>query len=187
MVSRERLDDVVLATGPPGSSCVPPSTVTMRWFPRWFWIVPSPTSTSLTGTAMGSRTLVMAGVRSTQKLPMPRSGPSVAWYSVRRESCSTCVYIGSYCGHMQIGVRELKQRLSEFIALAGSGQTVEITDRGVPKALLVPLPVRDAFAAGIAEGWLRPGRASGLRAHVGRPSPHRVLDVLDDDRGAVDE
>jgi prevent-host-death family protein len=88
---------------------------------------------------------------------------------------------------MQVGVRELKQRLSEFVELARSGQTVEITDRGVPKALLVPLPVGDPLAAGIEEGWLRPGRGSGLRAHVGRPSAQRMLDVLDDDRGTVDE
>jgi prevent-host-death family protein len=88
---------------------------------------------------------------------------------------------------MQVGVRELKQRLSEFVELARSGQTVEITDRGVPKALLVPVPVGDSLAAGIEEGWLRPGRGGGLRAHIGRPSSHRVLDVLDDDRGPSDQ
>ncbi len=88
---------------------------------------------------------------------------------------------------MQVGVRELKQRLSEFVELAASGQTVEITDRGVPKALLVPLPVGDSLATGIEEGWLRPGRGSGLRPHIGRPSSQRVLDVLDDDRGAADQ
>ncbi len=88
---------------------------------------------------------------------------------------------------MQIGVRELKQRLSEFIELASSGQIVEITDRGVPKALLVPLSAHDALLAGIEEGWVRPGRGSGLRPHVGRPSVRRVLDVLDDDRGVTDE
>lgn len=88
---------------------------------------------------------------------------------------------------MQVGVRELKQRLSEILELASSGQIVEITDRGVPKALLVPLPVADALAAGIEEGWLRPGRGMGLRPHVGGLSAHRVLDVLDDDRSAADE
>ena len=88
---------------------------------------------------------------------------------------------------MQTGIRELKQRLSEYVALAASGQTIEITDRGVPKALLVPLQVGDVLAMGIEEGWLRPGRGAGLRPHIGRPSGQRVLDVLGDDRDSVDE
>lgn len=39
-----------------------------------------------------------------------------------------------------VGVRELRQRASELLRLVGLGETVEITDRGRPVALLAPLP-----------------------------------------------
>ena len=38
------------------------------------------------------------------------------------------------------GVRELRQRASELLRLVGRGETVEITDRGRPVALLTPIP-----------------------------------------------
>jgi len=37
-------------------------------------------------------------------------------------------------------VRELRQRASELLRLVEAGETVEITDRGRPVALLTPLP-----------------------------------------------
>jgi prevent-host-death family protein len=39
-----------------------------------------------------------------------------------------------------VGVRELRQRASELLRLVGQGETVEITDRGRPVALLTPIP-----------------------------------------------
>jgi prevent-host-death family protein len=39
-----------------------------------------------------------------------------------------------------VGVRELRQRASELLRLVENGETVEITDRGRPVALLGPLP-----------------------------------------------
>lgn len=39
-----------------------------------------------------------------------------------------------------IGVRELRQRASEFLRLVEAGETIEVTDRGRPVALLIPLP-----------------------------------------------
>ncbi len=41
---------------------------------------------------------------------------------------------------IQVGVRELRQRASELLRLVESGETIEITDRGRPVALLSPLP-----------------------------------------------
>jgi prevent-host-death family protein len=38
------------------------------------------------------------------------------------------------------GVRELRQRASELLRLVERGETIEITDRGRPVALLSPLP-----------------------------------------------
>lgn len=39
-----------------------------------------------------------------------------------------------------MGIRELRQRASELLRLVERGETVEITDRGRPVALLTPLP-----------------------------------------------
>lgn len=40
----------------------------------------------------------------------------------------------------RVGVRELRQRASDLLRLVEAGETVEITDRGRPVALLTPLP-----------------------------------------------
>ncbi|MGK2949904.1 MAG: type II toxin-antitoxin system Phd/YefM family antitoxin [Acidimicrobiales bacterium] len=40
----------------------------------------------------------------------------------------------------RVGVRELRQRASELLRLVEAGETIEITDRGRPVALLTPLP-----------------------------------------------
>jgi prevent-host-death family protein len=40
----------------------------------------------------------------------------------------------------QVGVRELRQRASELLRRVEKGETIEITDRGRPVALLSPLP-----------------------------------------------
>jgi prevent-host-death family protein len=39
----------------------------------------------------------------------------------------------------RIGVRELRQHASRYLALVARGERVEITDRGRPLAMLVPL------------------------------------------------
>jgi prevent-host-death family protein len=41
---------------------------------------------------------------------------------------------------VSVGVRELRQRASELLRLVERGETVEITDRGRPVALLTPTP-----------------------------------------------
>ena len=41
---------------------------------------------------------------------------------------------------ISVGVRALRQRASELLRLVEQGETVEITDRGRPVALLTPLP-----------------------------------------------
>ena len=40
-----------------------------------------------------------------------------------------------------VGIRELRQRASDLLRLVEAGETVEITDRGRPVALLTPVPV----------------------------------------------
>ena len=39
----------------------------------------------------------------------------------------------------RIGVRELRQHASRYLARVAAGETIEVTDRGRPIALLVPV------------------------------------------------
>jgi prevent-host-death family protein len=65
-----------------------------------------------------------------------------------------------------VGLKILKNKLSEYVRLAAAGETVVITDRGRPVAEIVPphphIPAGDgrplsAFELrGLREGWLRP-------------------------------
>jgi prevent-host-death family protein len=81
-----------------------------------------------------------------------------------------------------VGVRELKQRLSEYLDRAERGELVRVTDRGRPKAVIGPLPGRARIAEGIAEGWIASGSGAGLGETRRWTSPRRVLDALDEDR-----
>lgn len=84
---------------------------------------------------------------------------------------------------MDVGVRELKQQLSKYVERAAAGETITVTDRGVPKAVLGPVPGAVQLAEGIAQGWIQP--AKGRRLGKARPakSRRRIADVLDEDRG----
>jgi prevent-host-death family protein len=39
-----------------------------------------------------------------------------------------------------VGIRELRQRASELLRRVAAGETIEVTDRGRPVALLAPIP-----------------------------------------------
>ena len=89
-----------------------------------------------------------------------------------------------------VGVRELKQHLSDYLDRAERGEFVRVTERGRPKALLGPLPGRARIDAGIADGWITPGSEASTPGSVAGlgPSPRwksrrRILDVLGEDRG----
>ena len=86
---------------------------------------------------------------------------------------------------MDVGVRELKQHLSEYLDRAERGQVITVTERGRPKVLLTPLPGGgDRLAAGVEEGWIRPPSRPGALAPTHAASAaRRVSDVLDHDRG----
>jgi len=57
---------------------------------------------------------------------------------------------------MDVGVRELKQNLSAYLERASRGESIRVTDRGVPKAMLVPVPGAARLDEGIADGWITP-------------------------------
>ncbi len=85
---------------------------------------------------------------------------------------------------MNIGVRELKQNLSEYLDRAAKGELVVVTDRGVPKALIVAIPGGDQMAIGVEEGWITPASKSGkLNPPLQFHSVRRSLDVINEDRG----
>ena len=66
---------------------------------------------------------------------------------------------------MDVGIRELKSKLSEYVDRAASGEVIRVTDRGVPRAVLMGLPVADRLEQGVSEGWIRPAR-TGARPRV---------------------
>ncbi len=82
-----------------------------------------------------------------------------------------------------VGVRELKQHLSEYLDRAARGEQLQVTDRGRPKALLGPVPGRGRLDEGIAEGWIRPGSGDGLSPVRRVKAGGRTLDALTEDRG----
>ena len=82
-----------------------------------------------------------------------------------------------------VGIRELKQRLSEYLDRAERGEVLRVTDRGRPKAMLGTLPGRARIEDGIRAGWITPGTGAPLGpAHRSKAS-RRVLEVLAEDRG----
>jgi prevent-host-death family protein len=84
----------------------------------------------------------------------------------------------------EVGVRELKARLSEYLERAARGEIIRVTEHGRPKAMLGPLPGKLRLDEGIAEGWVRPASAGAERGPWRRSRPARsVAEILDEDRG----
>jgi prevent-host-death family protein len=69
----------------------------------------------------------------------------------------------------RIGVRELRQRASEWLLRAAKGESFEVTDRGRVVALLVPAPAGDLLDRLTAQGRL--SQASGDLLDLGAPLP----------------
>lgn len=53
---------------------------------------------------------------------------------------------------MTVGVRELRQRASELLRIVERGETIQVTDRGRPVALLTPAPGGTPFERLLAAG-----------------------------------
>jgi prevent-host-death family protein len=87
----------------------------------------------------------------------------------------------------KIGVRELRQNASEWLRRVTTGESFEVTDRGRPVALLIPIPQEDGLDELVATGRARPprGRLSDLGpplpGRTGSPSPSEVLERLRSD------
>ena len=60
---------------------------------------------------------------------------------------------------ISVGVRELRQRASELLRRVEHGETIEVTDRGRPVAVLAPIPDRGTLGELRATGQLDPATA----------------------------
>jgi prevent-host-death family protein len=69
----------------------------------------------------------------------------------------------------QIGIRELRQNASEYVRRAEAGETIEVTDRGRPVAVLGPRPELTGFDLLVAQGRVR--RATGHPSELPPPLP----------------
>lgn len=77
-----------------------------------------------------------------------------------------------------VGVRELRQRASELLRRVEAGETIEITDRGRPVALLSPMPDGGPYEQILASGEIERATIDlddlpepvGLEASVELPS-----------------
>lgn len=63
---------------------------------------------------------------------------------------------------ISIGIRELRQRASRYIAQVMSGDTIQVTNRSRPVALLVPIPRGNEIERLTTEGRLSPERGDLL-------------------------
>lgn len=83
---------------------------------------------------------------------------------------------------MDVGIRELKQGLSEYLDRVAAGELITVTDRGRPKALIIPVPGATGLERGIDEGWIRQPRSAGLHP-IDRVAGRRsIAAVLDEER-----
>jgi prevent-host-death family protein len=84
-----------------------------------------------------------------------------------------------------VGIKVLKNKLSEYVRLAEKGETVQVTDRGRVVAELVPPPAKprkeseDEFIArGIREGWITPATHPGKGPPPVPPGPKMTLEEI---------
>ncbi len=86
-----------------------------------------------------------------------------------------------------IGIRELRQQASRHLRDVEAGETIEVTDRGRPVALLVPVPRAGTAERLIASGRMVPGTGDllelgePLKPLPGLPLPSEVLGELRED------
>lgn len=93
-----------------------------------------------------------------------------------------------------VGLRELKNRLSEYVREVRSGEGVLVTDRGEVVAELIPggrgnqrQDVASGLVALARKGQPTPGAPNRPQAYPRLPrllKQHRALELLDEERGA---
>lgn len=77
-----------------------------------------------------------------------------------------------------VGIRELRQNLSVYIAKVRAGVSLSVTHRGKPVAVLKPVPAEDdAWQQLIDQGRVLPAKIpfSTFKAPTGRVDPERTV------------
>ncbi len=92
----------------------------------------------------------------------------------------------------RIGVRELRQNASKYLDRVKKGESLEVTERGVPIAVIGPVPTvkKSRVQELIDEGLMTPGRgdfAAWLAANPPTPidpeyTGPSIADLLDEQR-----
>jgi prevent-host-death family protein len=86
---------------------------------------------------------------------------------------------------MDVGVRDLKAKLSEYLARVERGEVIGVTSRGRRIAEIVPAVAADNVERGIGEGWITLGRdeppAAVVRARP-RPGTRSTTELIRADR-----
>ena len=84
---------------------------------------------------------------------------------------------------MEVGIRELRNRLSHYVAEVRAGGEVTVTDHGRAVARLVPLEGRRSLERLIAEGLVTPARSARTRLSIERIAcDDTVSDLVADQR-----
>lgn len=96
--------------------------------------------------------------------------------------CATVCYMS--VGAERVGIRELRQNLSVYLRRVVKGEVLEVTDRGRPVALLVPVPaserpVEQLVATGRA--WPPRGSVMDVLPPKGEPTT-RLSRALEEER-----
>jgi prevent-host-death family protein len=86
-----------------------------------------------------------------------------------------------------VGLKTLKNKLSEYVRLAAFGETIVVTDRNRVVAELVPPRASESvIERGIREGWVRPAVRGPDWPPTGKPVPgltfEQLMADLDNDR-----
>lgn len=80
-------------------------------------------------------------------------------------------------------MHEFKERLAEYVERAAKGESIRVMERGLPKALLGPVPGIVELAPARAEGVITPGTGGPLSAIKPVKARRSIREVLDEDRG----
>jgi prevent-host-death family protein len=80
----------------------------------------------------------------------------------------------------KVGLKTLKNKLSEYVRAATAGETIVITDRGRPVAEInPPKPQQESvIERGIREGWIRPAVRGPNWPPTGKPVPGLTFEQL---------
>jgi len=80
-----------------------------------------------------------------------------------------------------VGLKILKNKLSEYVRLAAAGETILITDRGRAVEIIPPQPktTKENFIErGVREGWLTPAKNRGGLPPRPKPVPGLSFEQL---------